>query len=32
LSTIRKEGSVSDSTDAALKEALTSFLVSFNAE
>lgn len=32
LSTIRKEGSVSDSTDAALKDALTSFLSTFATE
>lgn len=31
LDTIRKEGSVSDQTDGALKDALTSFLVTFNA-
>lgn len=30
LETIRKEGSVSDKTDAALKEALTTFLDTFN--
>lgn len=31
LDTIRKEGSVSDKTDGALKDALTSFLATFNA-
>lgn len=31
LATIRKEGSVSDTTDGALKDALTSFLATFNA-
>ena len=31
LDTIKKEGSVSDSTDSALKEALTNFLSTFNA-
>lgn len=31
LDTIRKEGSISDNTDGALKEALTTFLATFNA-
>lgn len=31
LDTIRKEGSVSDNTDGALKQALTTFLATFNA-